>query len=137
MGLITNNITIATVKFFISDPPTSLSLCNWGLYRGTIFGTGSVLVGQASFNVPSTFNGLLSISFTAVSLQHLNFTAGEIFFVGYCGSLTVSSFSSTGNGDLDTTFFIVANYTGGFPATLTTGLTRSTTNIRVCASFFA
>ena len=139
MGMIDKNITISSIKFFITDPYISGSpmLANFGLFRG-VLSTGSVLVGQASVNILTSDFNLKSVNFVAQPLQNLNFVAGEIIFVGHCfNNLAIQTFISTATGDLDTTFSVATNYTAGFPATLTTALTRVSTNIHLCCSFFS
>ena len=112
-------------------------LANFGLFRG-VLSTGSVLVGQASVNILTNDFNFKTVNFVAESKQNLTFSAGEIIFVGHCyNNLALQTFISTTSGDLDTTFSVATNYTAGFPATLTTALSRVSTNIHLCCSFFS
>jgi len=136
MGMIQTTITIASIKFFISDPVGSSTLANFGLFRGVLSG-GSVLVGQALVNLLSSDLNVKTAIFTPELSQNLTFNAGEIIYVGHCfNNVYVASFMSTSSGDLDSTFSVNTNYTSGFPATLTS-LSRVTTNIHLCCSCFS
>ena len=75
------------------------------------------------------------MTFTAEIGKSLTFNTGDVFWLGFCGTLNIQSYFSTGNPDLDTCFLLPNNYTTGFPAFITTNLGRVQTTIHMAGVF--
>ena len=129
-------VTINTIKYFIPDIVASTVTVRFALYKGSLTsGNTCILHAQSFVSVPTNSIGLQTATFTVESGKSLTFTTGDIFFLGFNGSLNIQSYISTGNPDLDTTFLVSTSYNAGFPAFLTTALGRVGTNIHTCALF--
>jgi len=137
-AIVPNTITINTIKFFITAPLTSATTCRWAIFKGSVR-SDSILQGQASSTIPSSTEGVYTMTFTVESGKSLTFNQGDVLILGYCcNNISVQTFVTTGNSDFDTCFLVSTDYSIiGFPALLvTTSLTRVQTNIHLCACFF-
>ena len=137
LAIVPNTITINTIKFFIGDPLGSAQNVRWALYKGvlTTSPSGAVLQAQSFTTIPTSTIGIYTMTFTVEAGRSLTFNAGDAIWLGFCGSVSVQTFVSTGSSDLDNCFLVASSFVGGFPANISTGTSRVQTNIHNCALF--
>ena len=135
LAIVPSTITINTIKFFLPDPVGSAQIVRWALYKGLITGGGAILQAQAVTTIPSSTLGIYTMTFTVEAGRSLTFNAGDAIWLGFNGSLNLQTFVSTATSDLDNCWSIATSYNAGFPATISTALSRVNTNIHVCGLF--
>lgn len=136
MGIVPTDITINTIRFFLPDVVSSSTVIRFALYKGQLTGANnSSLQAQSVSNIPTNASGIQTMTFTAELGKSLNFNTGDYFWLGFNGLINLTAFFSTNNADLDNCFSVGLNYNSGFPAFITTALSRVTTNIHICGLF--
>jgi hypothetical protein len=105
------------------------------LYKGLITGGGAILQAQAVTTIPTSTLGIYTMTFTVEAGRSLTFNSGDAIWLGFNGSLNLQTFVSTATSDLDNCWSIATSYNAGFPATISTALSRVNTNIHVCGLF--
>jgi hypothetical protein len=136
MAIVPNTITINTIKFILPDINPSANIVRFALYKGILSSANTcILQAQSVSTIPTNAIGLQIMTFTAEVGKSLTFNTGDILWLTFSGTLILATFFGNGSADLDNCFLLPTNYTGGFPAFLTTALGRVQTNIRVCGLF--